>query len=426
MDKKKAYSPATKCVQSGYQPENGAPNTPPIAMSTTYKYDSTETVGALFDLKESGYFYTRLAGPNAGYFEDKVSDLEGGVGAMMTASGQSASMFSLINIADAGDHIVCSTDLYGGTVNLFAVTMKKLGIEMSFVSPSDYAAIEKAVRPNTKAFFFETLANPALSILDIEKVAAIAHKAGVPLIVDNTFPTPYLLQPIKWGADIVVHSTSKYLDGHAVALGGLVVDGGTFDWAQNDKFKGLTTPDESYHGVVYTESFGRAAYIVKARTQLMRDIGASPSPMNAFLAHMGVETLHLRMERHSENALKCAEFLKGHKKVKSVTYPGLKGDKYYDLCQKYMGGKGSGVISFELNSFDECVKFMDSLSLARIVVHVADVRTGVLHPASATHRQLTAKQLVEAGISEGTIRLSVGIEDAGDIIADLTQALAVI
>ncbi|MDR0425687.1 MAG: O-acetylhomoserine aminocarboxypropyltransferase/cysteine synthase [Clostridiales bacterium] len=421
--KQNRYNIRTKCVQSGYRPQNGEANTPPVVMSTTFKYDSTEHVGALFDLKESGYFYTRLANPSAGWFEEKLCDLEGGVGAVMTASGQSATLFSVLNIASAGDNVVCTTDLYGGTVNLLAVTMKRMGIGMTFFKPDDFSGIEGAINDRTRAVFGESLANPALSVLDIEQVAKIAHKRRVPLIVDNTFPTPYLLRPIEWGADIVIHSTSKYIDGHAVALGGAVVDSGNFDWEKSGRFPELVVPDESYHGTSYTRDFGKSAYIVKLRAQLMRDIGAAPSAMNAFLAHMGLETLHLRMERHSENALAAARFLQGHKKVKSVTYPGLEGDKYYGLCQKYMDGKGSGVVSFELHSYADAVKLMDALRLARIVVHVADVRTGVLHPASATHRQLNAAQLVEAGISEGTIRLSVGIEDSADIIADLKQGL---
>lgn len=413
----------TKCVQAGYDPQNGEPSAPPIIQSTTYKYDSTEHVGKLFDLQANGYFYTRLANPTAGYTEEKINALEGGVGAMMTSSGQAATLISILNLASAGDNIVASTDIYGGTLNLLEVTMKRMGITMTFVTPNDFDAIEKAIKPNTKAIFGETLANPALSIMDIEKTAEIAHRHGIPLIVDNTFPTPYLLRPIEWGADIVIHSTSKYIDGHAVALGGVIVDSGKFDWEKSGKFPGLTEPDESYHGLSYTKAFGPAAFIVKSRAQLMRDLGSSPAPMNAFLANIGLDTLHLRMDRHSSNALACAEFLASHKKVKNVVYPGLKGDKYYDLCQKYMNGKGSGVIKFELYSYEDCIKFMDSLKLARIVVHVADVRTGVLHPASATHRQLNEKQLIDAGITKGTIRLSVGIENIEDIIDDLKQGL---
>lgn len=413
----------TKCVQSGYSPKNGEARVKTIEQSTTFYYESTEDVGKLFDLEKAGYFYTRLANPSAGTAEEKLAQLEGGSGAMMTSSGQSASLISLLNIMSAGDHVVATAALYGGTVNLFAVTMKRMGIEFTFVDPDDFDAIDKAFLPNTKAVFAESLANPAVQVLDIEKVAAIAHKHNVPLIVDNTFPTPALCRPLEWGADVVVHSSSKYLDGHAVALGGFIVDGGKFDW-EKAGYKGLYEPDASYHGTSYTKAFGAQAYITKARAQLMRDLGCAPAPMNAFLTERGMETLHLRMDRHSENALKVAEFLKASKKVVKIKYPGLKTDSEYEKCQKYLGGKGSGVISFDLAGRKEAVTFMDALELCSIVVHVADVRTGVLHPASATHRQLTDRQLVEAGISPGTIRLSVGIENADDIIADLSNALS--
>lgn len=413
----------TKCVQSGYSPKNGEPRVVPVDMSTTFKYESVQAVGDLFDLKADGFFYTRLANPTVAAAERKIADLEGGVGAMMTSSGQAATLISVLNIASAGDHIVASIDIYGGTTNLLGVTLKKMGVEITLMDLSDLAEVEKAIRPNTKAIFGETLANPALTIIDIENLAKLAHKHYIPLIVDNTFATPYLCRPFEWGADIVIHSTSKYIDGHATSLGGVIVDGGKFDWEASGKFDCMTLPDESYHGLSYTKTFGKAAYIVKARVQLMRDLGSAISPMNAFLTNIGLETLHLRMERHSENALKVAKYLASHPKVKSVKYPGLKSDPDYDNCRKYMNGKASGVISFELNSYDSCVRFMDSLKLACIVVHVADVRTGVLHPASSTHRQLTPDQLVAAGISPETIRFSVGIENADDIIADLAQAL---
>ena len=413
----------TKCVQAGYDPKNGEPRVLPISMSTTFRYDSTKEVGDLFDLKADGFFYTRIGNPTTAAAESKIAALEGGVGAMLTSSGQAASFIAVLNIATAGDHIIASTDIYGGTVNLFAVTLKKMGVDVTIMKLTDLAEVEKAIRPNTKAIFGETLANPALTIIDIENLAKLAHKHYIPLIVDNTFATPYLCRPFEWGADIVIHSTSKYIDGHATSLGGVIVDGGKFDWEASGKFDCMTLPDESYHGLSYTKTFGKAAYIVKARVQLMRDLGSAISPMNAFLTNIGLETLHLRMERHSENALKVAKYLASHPKVKSVKYPGLKSDPDYDNCRKYMNGKASGVISFELNSYDSCVRFMDSLKLACIVVHVADVRTGVLHPASSTHRQLTPDQLVAAGISPETIRFSVGIENADDIIADLAQAL---
>lgn len=412
----------TKCVQAGYEPANGEPRVVPVIQSTTYKYSSVEEVGDLFDLKTDGYFYTRLANPTCAALENKMAALEGGVCALYTSSGQAASLFAVLNLASAGDRIVSSANIYGGTFNLFNVTLRKLGIDVDFVDINNFAALEKAIVPGTKAVFAETIANPALTVADIEKIAAIAHDHGIPLIIDNTFATPVICRPIEWGADIVVHSTSKYSDGHAVALGGIIVDGGTFDWKANG-YKGLSEPDESYHGLSYTEVFGKAAFIVKARVQLMRDLGSAPAPMNAFLTNLGMETLHLRMERHCENALRVARFLKAEKSVVSIKYPALEGDADYDRAAKYLGGKGSGVITFELASREEAIAFMNALKLAKIVVHVADVRTGVLHPASSTHRQLTDRQLIEAGIHPGTIRLSVGIENAEDIIADLKQAL---
>ncbi len=413
----------TKCVQAGYEPQNGEPRVTPIAMSTTFKYESTQEVGELFDLKKDGFFYTRIGNPTVDVVEKKIAALEGGVGAMMTSSGQAASLISILNIASHGDHIISSIDIYGGTTNLLGVTLKKMGIEVTLMKLDNLAEVEKAIRPNTKAIFGETLANPALTVLDIKNLSTLAHKHAIPLIVDNTFATPYLCRPFEFGADVVVHSTSKYIDGHAMALGGVIVDSGKFDWEKSGKFDCLVQPDESYHGLSYTKSFGASAYIVKARVQLMRDLGSSPSPMNAFLANVGLETLHLRMERHSANALKVAKYLQSHPKVKSITYPGLTTDANYELCRKYLRGKASGVITFELGSYSSCVRFMDSLRLASIVVHVADARTGVLHPASSTHRQLTAEQLEAGGISKSTIRFSVGIESVEDIIADIAQAL---
>ncbi len=373
----------TKCVQSGYDPKSGEPRVLPIAMSTTFKYASTDDVGDLFDLKKDGFFYTRLANPTVAAVEAKINDLDGGVGAMMTSSGQAASLLAVTNLASAGDHIVAASELYGGTVNLFAVTLKKFGIETTFVDINDCEQLDKAIQDNTKAVFAETIANPAVTVADISAVARVAHKHKIPLIVDNTFATPVLCRPLDFGADIVVYSTSKYLDGHAVALGGMIVDGGKFDYAAAGKFPGLTEPDASYHGLSYTKTFGAAAFIVKARVQLMRDLGAAPSPMNAFLLNLGMETLHLRMPAHSENALEAARLLKSDKRVQWVRYPALYGDKSYDLCQKYCGGMGSGVISFDLGSREKAVRFMDSLELAAIVVHVADARTSVLHPRPA-------------------------------------------
>lgn len=420
------FHPDTLCVQAGWQPKNGEPRVLPVFQSTTFKYDSSEHVGDLFDLKVPGHFYTRLSNPTAEAVENKIAALEGGVGALMTASGQAASLIAILNLCGSGDHFIASGALYGGTTNLFSVTLKKLGIEVTYVDP--YAsddAIQAAFRPTTRAVFGETIANPALTVFDVERFARVAHANGVPLIVDNTFPTAVLCRPFAFGADIVTYSTSKYLDGHAVSLGGMIVDGGRFDWRASGKFPGLTEPDPSYHGTVYTDAFGPAAFIVKARAQLMRDLGAAPSPMNAFLLNLGMETLHLRMERHCRNAEAVAAFLERHPAVTWVNYPGLPASKDAALVKKYLPRGTCGVISFGVKGGRAAaVRFMDSLKLAAIVVHVADARTGVLHPASTTHRQLTDAQLAAAGIGPDLVRLSVGIEDAADIIADLDQALA--
>ncbi len=422
------FHPDTLCVQAGWQPKNGEPRVLPIFQSTTFKYDSSELVGDLFDLKVPGHFYTRLSNPTAEAVESKIAALEGGVGALMTASGQAASLIAILNLCGSGDHFIASGAIYGGTTNLFSVTLKKLGIEVTYVDP--YAsddAIQAAFRPTTRAVFGETIANPALTVFDIERFARVAHANGVPLIVDNTFPTAVLCRPFAFGADIVTYSTSKYLDGHAVSLGGMIVDGGRFDWRASGKFPGLTEPDPSYHGTVYTDAFGPSAFIVKARAQLMRDLGAVPSPMNAFLLNLGMETLHLRMERHCRNAEAVAAFLERHPAVTWVNYPGLPASKDAALVKKYLPRGTCGVIAFGVKGGRAAaVRFMDSLKLAAIVVHVADARTGVLHPASTTHRQLTDAQLAAAGIGPDLVRLSVGIEDAADIIADLDQALAVV
>ena len=412
----------TKCVQSGYRPKSGEPGALPIAMSTTFTYESTQAVGDLFDLKADGFFYTRLANPTTAAVEKKLAELEGGTADMLTSSGQAATTLSILNLVESGEKIVSSSEIYGGTFNLFAVTMKKMGIECIFVDPDDFDGLERALEDGARAVFGETIANPALSVLDIEKWAEIAHRHNVPLLIDNTFATPAICRPLEFGADIVIHSTSKYLDGHAVSLGGLIVDGGKFDYKKGG-YKQFVVPDESYHGLVYADSFPAAPFVTKARVQMMRDLGSMISPMNAFLLNLGTETLPLRMERHSENALKVAKFLNESGKVKSVSYPALEGDKHYAKCKKYLGGKGSGVITFDIGSREKAVKFMDSLKLARIVVHVAEVRTGVLHPASSTHRQLSDEQLIAAGITPGTIRLSCGIEAVDDIIADIKQAL---
>ena len=415
----------TKCIQEGYKPKNGEPRVLPIYQSTTYKYDSSEFMGKLFDLEEDGFFYTRLANPTVAAVEEKIAALEGGVGAMMTSSGQAATLMAVMTIAQAGDHVVCSAAVYGGTFNLLGVTLKKFGIDVTFVNPDDdYDTIAKAFKDNTKAVLGETIANPALNVLDIEKFAKLAHDHGVPLIVDNTFATPILCRPFEFGADIVTHSTSKYMDGHAVSLGGVVVDSGNFDWAGSGKYPEFTTADESYHGVVYTEKFGKAAFIAKARAQLMRDLGSTPSPQNAFLLNLGLETLHLRIMRHSENAQKVAEFLENDSRVAWVNYPGLKSSKYKPLVDKYLPLGASGVVSFGVKGGREAAtKFLDNLKLAAIVTHVADARTCALHPASTTHRQMTDEQLIEGGISADLIRLSVGIENVYDIIVDIDQAL---
>ena len=424
MDKK--YSRETLCVQAGWTPKKGEPRVLPIYQSTTFKYDTSEQMARLFDLEDSGYFYTRLQNPTNDAVAAKIAALEGGVGAMLTSSGQAANFYAIFNICQAGDHFVCSSTIYGGTFNLFGVTLKKLGIECTFIDANaSEEEIDQAFRPNTKALFGETISNPSIDVLDIEKFARIAHKHGVPLIVDNTFATPINCRPFEWGADIVTHSTTKYMDGHATSVGGAIVDSGNFDWeAHADKFPGLTQPDESYHGLTYTKAFGKMAYMTKATAQLMRDLGSIQSPENAFLLNLGLETLHLRVPRHCENAQKVAEWLEANPKVKWVNYCGLKSSKYYELAQKYMPNGSCGVIAFGLKgSRDEAIKFMDSLKLACIVTHVADARTCVLHPASHTHRQLTDEQLIEAGVAPDLIRLSVGIENANDIIADLEQAM---
>lgn len=416
----------TTCIQGGWQPKNGEPRVLPIYQSTTFKYETSEQMGRLFDLEENGYFYTRLANPTNDAVAAKICELEGGEAAMLTSSGQAANLYAIINICSEGDHVVSSATIYGGSSNLFTVTLKRFGIEFTLVDPdASEEEIRKAFKPNTKAVFAETIANPALVVLDIEKFARLAHSHGVPLIVDNTFATPINCRPFEWGADIVTHSTTKYMDGHALTVGGCIVDSGNFDWdAHKDSYPGLTTPDDSYHGVVYTERFGKAAYITKATVQLMRDMGSIQSPQNAFLLNVGLETLHLRMPRHCENAQKAAEYLKSREDVEWVNYPGLEGDKYYELAQKYMPNGTCGVISFGLKSGREgAARFMDRLKLAAIVTHVADARTSVLHPASHTHRQLNEQQLIEAGVDPSMIRLSVGIEGADDIIADLKQAL---
>ena len=420
------YKINTKCVQAGYTPKNGEPRILPIYQSTTFKYESSEQMGNLFDLKESGYFYTRLQNPTNDQVAARICALEGGAAAMLTSSGQAANFYSIFNIASAGDHIVSSSAIYGGTFNLLSVTMKKMGIETTFVHPEcSEEELRAAFRPNTKAVFAETIANPALIVLDIEKFAKAAHDNGVPLIVDNTFPTPVNCRPFEFGADIVTHSTTKYLDGHAATVGGVIVDSGNFDWSKYpDKFPGLTTPDDSYHGVTYTEMFGKGAFITKATAQIMRDLGSIQSPQNAFLINMGIETLALRMEKHCENALYIAKALEKDDRISWVEYPGLESSKYHALAEKYMPKGTCGVISFGIRGGREAAtKFMDSLRLAAIVTHVADVRTCVLHPASTTHRQLTDEQMIAGGISPDLIRLSVGIEDKDDLLADIMSAL---
>ena len=415
----------TKCLHSGYTPKNGEPRVMPIVQSTTYVYDSTEAVAEVFDDPSKSLIYSRFENPTVMAVEEKIADLEGGVGAMCTSSGQAASLLSILNICSAGDSFVSTSTIYGGTVNLFAVTLKRLGIECIFVdADADEETIQKAFKPNTRCVFGETLANPALAVLDIEKIAKIAHKNNVPLIIDNTFATPVLCKPFEFGADIVIHSTSKYMDGHALQVGGVIVDSGKFDWT-NGKFPEFTEPDDSYHGLVYTEKYGKMAYIMKARMQLMRDFGAYPSAHSAFLLNLGLETLPVRMERYCENALTVAKYLQKSDKVESVSYAALPGDKYHELAQKYLPKGTCGVISVTIKGGrDAAVRFMDSLKLASNEVHVADIRTCVLHPASATHRQLTEEQLVAAGVHPGLIRLSVGLENVEDIIEDLEQALA--
>ena len=420
------YKTSTVCVQGGYEPKNGEPRVVPIVQSTTFKYESSEQMGNLFDLKESGYFYTRLSNPTNDAVANKICQLEGGVAAILTSSGQAANFYAMMNIASAGDHIISSSAIYGGTYNLIAHTMKQMGIESTFVEPDiSPEELEKKFQPNTKLVFGETLSYPSLSVLDIEKFANAAHKHGVPLIVDNTFPTPIFCKPFEWGVDIVTHSTTKYMNGTANSVGGAVVDSGNFDWTKHsDKFPGLTTPDETYHGTVYTESFGKAAYIVKMTTNLMRDLGSIPSPQNAFYLGIGLETLHLRMERHFQNALTLAKHLEDHPKVSWVSFSGLENDSQHELAEKYLPNGSCGVIAFGVKGGREAaIKFMDSLKLAAIVTHVADSRTCVLHPASTTHRQMNDEELAAAGISQDLVRMSVGIEDIDDIIADVDQAL---
>lgn len=415
----------TKCIQEGWKPKNGEPRVLPIVQSTTFKYDSAETLGDLFDLKIGGDFYTRISNPTTNAVEQKIAALEGGVGALLTSAGQAASLVSVLNIAHCGDHIVSAIAIYGGTFNLFNKTLREMGIEVTFLQPdATEEEVNAAFRPNTKLLFGETLSNPGLCVLDIEMYGRAAHAHGVPLIVDNTFPTPVNCRPFQFGADIVVHSTSKYLDGHATSLGGVVVDSGGFDWKASGKFECLTTPDETYHGLVYTEAFGKAAYITKCRVHLMRDLGVTPSPFNAFLLSQGIDTLALRMERHCSNARKIAEFLEQDDRIAWVGYPGLKSSKYYSLAQKYMPHGTCGVISFGVKGGrDAACRFMGDLKLASIVIHVADLRTSVLHPASTTHRQLSDEQLKEAGVSPDLIRFSAGIEHPDDIIDDICQAL---
>ncbi len=416
----------TLCVQAGWTPKKGEPRVLPIYQSTTFKYETSEQMARLFDLEDEGYFYTRLANPTNDAVAAKINALEGGVGCVLTSSGQAANFYAIFNICSAGDHFITSNTIYGGTYNLFGVTLKKLGIECTFVDPDwDDEHIEAEFRPNTKCFFGETISNPGGNVFDIERFARMAHRHGVPLIVDNTFATPINCRPFEWGCDIVTHSTTKYMDGHATQVGGAVVDSGNFDWdAHADKFPGLTTPDESYHGLTYTKTFGKKAYITKLVSQLMRDLGSIPSPHNSFLLNLGLETLHLRMPRHCENAQRVAEWLEKNDKVAWVNYCGLNGNKYYDLAQKYLPNGSCGVIAFGLKgSKEDAIRFMDNLDFIAIVTHVADARTCVLHPASHTHRQLSDEQLLEAGVRPDLIRLSVGIENSDDIIADLEQAM---
>ena len=423
---KKNLRPATLCVQAGWQPKNGDPRVLPIIQSTTFKYDNSEEMAMLFDLKKEGYFYTRLQNPTNDAVASKIAALEGGVGAVLTSSGQAANFYAVFNICEAGDHFVTSNEIYGGTFNLFGVTLKKLGIDCTFVNPeASEEEIQAAFRPNTKLLFGETITNPGCNVLDIEKFARIAHRNGVPLIIDNTFATPINCRPFEWGCDIITHSTTKYMDGHATQVGGCVVDSGNFDWdAYAEKFPGLTTPDESYHGLTYTKAFGKMAYTTKLVSQLMRDLGSIPGPHNSFLLNLGLETLHLRMPQHCRNAQQVAEFLEAHPKVAWVHYSGLKSDPNYERAQKYLPSGSCGVMAFGVKGDrDTAIRFMDALDMIAIVTHVADARTCVLHPASHTHRQLSDEQLREAGVAPDLIRLSVGIEDVNDIIDDLKQAL---
>jgi len=416
----------TICIHGGWKPTKGEPQQLPIYQSTTFKYDTSEQMARLFDLKDSGYFYTRLSNPTNDAVAKKIAALEGGIGAVLTSSGQAANFYAVFNICEAGDHIITSNTIYGGTFNLFGVTLKKMGIDCTFIDPEwEDERIEAAFKSNTKCFFGETISNPGGKVFDIERFANLAHKHGVPLIVDNTFATPINCRPFEWGCDIVTHSTTKYMDGHATQVGGAVVDSGNFDWeAHSDKFRGLTRPDESYHGLIYTENFGKMAYLTKLISQLMRDLGSIPSPQNAFLLNLGLETLHLRMRQHCDNAQKVAEWLEKNEKVAWVNYCGLPSNKYYTLGQKYLPNGSCGVIAFGLKgSREDAIRFMDNLDFISIVTHVADARTCILHPASHTHRQLSDEQLREAGIAPDLIRLSVGIENENDIIADIEQAL---
>ncbi len=421
------YKINTKCVQGGYTPGNGEPRQIPIIQSTTFKYDTSEDMGALFDLEAEGYFYTRLQNPTNDFVAAKIAELEGGTAAMLTSSGQAANFFALFNICENGSHIVSSSNIYGGTFNLIEVTMKKMGVDVTFVSPDcTEEELNAAFQENTKVVFGETIANPALTVLDIEKFAKAAHAHGVPLVVDNTFPTPVNCRPIEWGADIVIHSTTKYMDGHGAAVGGAIVDSGNFDWmAHADKFPGLCTPDESYHGITYAEKFGKAgAFITKCTAQLMRDLGCIQSPQNAYILNLGLESLHVRMPRHVENGLAVAEFLEAHPKVTKVNYSGLKSSPYYERAKKYMPQGGCGVVSFELQGGRKAAEaFMKNLKLAAIETHVADARTCCLNPATSTHRQMDDAQLAAAGIPAGLIRMSCGLEDKEDLIADIAQAL---
>ena len=421
------YRINTKCVQGGYTPGNGEPRQIPIVQSTTFKYATSEDMGKLFDLEASGYFYTRLQNPTNDMVAAKICDMEGGTAAMLTSSGQAANFYAIFNIANCGDHVVASSTIYGGTYNLFHVTMRKMGIDFTFVSPDcTEEELNAAFQPNTKAVFGETIANPALTVLDIEKFAKAAHAHGVPLVIDNTFATPVNCRPFEWGCDIVTHSTTKYMDGHGAGVGGCIVDSGRFDWmAHKEKFPGLCTPDDSYHGITYAEKFGQGgAFITKATAQLMRDFGSIQSPQNAFLLNLGLESLHVRMPRHCENGLAVAKYLKAHPKISFVTYPGLEGDKYYELAQKYMPNGTCGVVSFGFQGGRAAAETLKHLKLAAIETHVADARTCILHPASATHRQMNDQELAAAGITPDLVRLSCGIEDAADLIADIEQALA--